>query len=151
MNPWYSLLADAVVVLHALYALTVVGGEVLVVLGGLRGWRWVHNFTWRLVHLAMIAVVVLESLVAMACPLTDLEDWLRRQAGQTVEQGTFIGRWSHGLLYVDLPGWAFTLLYCLFGLLVLATLYWVPPRMPGKARARFRYREGTKPPGRARG
>lgn len=131
MNTWYSLLADGVVLLHAVYALVVVGGEVAVLVGGALGWRWVRNFAFRLVHSLMIGVVVLESFAAMACPLTDLEDGLRRRAGQTVDAGTFIGRWTHDVLYVDLPGWAFTLIYGLFGLLVLGTLYWIPPRRPG--------------------
>jgi hypothetical protein len=122
------LLADAVVVLHLVYMLVVVGGEVAVLVGAARGWAWVRNLYFRAIHLLMIGVVVAESLMAMACPLTDLEDWLRRQAGQAVEQGTFIGRLAHAVLFVELPSWAFTVIYCLFGILVLGTLYWIPPR-----------------------
>jgi hypothetical protein len=126
----HSLLADALVALHVVYALVVVGGELVVLLGAALGWAWVRNFYFRAIHLLMIGVVVAESLLAFACPLTDLEDWLRRQAGQTVEQGTFIGRLAHQFLFLDLPSWAFRLAYCLFGLLVLATLYWIPPQLP---------------------
>ncbi len=133
-SSFLSLLADAVVVLHLIYMLVVVGGEVAVLVGAARGWVWVRNFYFRVIHLLMIGVVVAESLVAMACPLTDLEDWLRRQAGQAVEQGTFIGRLAHAVLFVELPSWVFTVIYCLFGLLVLGTLYWIPPRLPQRGR-----------------
>jgi hypothetical protein len=133
-SSFLSLLADAVVVLHLIYMLVVVGGEVVVLVGAARGWAWVRNFCFRAIHLLMIGVVVAESLVAMACPLTDLEDWLRRQAGQAVEQGTFVGRLAHAVLFVDLPSGAFTVVYCLFGLLVLGTLYWIPPRRPKRWR-----------------
>ena len=70
-------------------------GLVAILLGGWRKWRWVRNFWFRLLHFLMIAVVVVESLVGIVCPLTDWEDALREKAGETVEQGTFIGRMVH--------------------------------------------------------
>ena len=124
----YGYLADAVVVVHAAYVGFVVVGEAAILAGGLRGWAWVRNFWFRALHLALIGVVVLEVLVGITCPLTDLEGWLRAAAGQEVEQGTFVGRLVHGLLFWDAPAWAFAAGYCAFGALVLATLYWVPIR-----------------------
>ena len=42
-----------------LVAVPIVGGLVLVVVGNLRGWRWVNRLGWRAAHLAAIAVVVI--------------------------------------------------------------------------------------------
>ena len=47
----------------------------------------------------MIATVVEESVLGVSCPLTDWEDMLREKAGETVQQGTFIGRILHKLLF----------------------------------------------------
>jgi hypothetical protein len=132
----YQLLADVLVVLHAGYVGFVIFGEVLILVGGWRGWRWVRNFTFRAVHLAMILVVVAEALFGILCPLTEWEHRLRRLAGQTPEEGSFIGRWVHELLFVDLPQEMLTAIYCLFGLLVLGSMIFLPPRRPfGRKRA----------------
>ena len=126
----YSALADLVVVLHAAYALFLVVGLVLILAGMLFRWRWTRNFWFRVVHLVMIAVVVFEAAAGLVCPLTSLEWQLRRAAGETVEEGAFIARWAHELLFIEAAPWAFTVAYCLFGAAVLATWVFAPPRWP---------------------
>jgi uncharacterized protein YdhG (YjbR/CyaY superfamily) len=66
-------LADAVLVLHVAFIVFVVGGLVAVVLGNLRGWRWVNAWWLRATHLAAIGFVVAESVFDMPCPFTTLE------------------------------------------------------------------------------
>ncbi len=124
------LLADGVVVAHAAYVGFVVVGLVLILLGVVMRWQWVRNFWFRVIHFAMIGVVVLEALAGISCPLTLWEDALREKAGETVQEGTFIGRLAHELLFFDVPEAAFTPIYCLVGALVLATLVFAPPRWP---------------------
>jgi Protein of Unknown function (DUF2784) len=58
-----ALLADAVVVLHFAYVSFAVGGEILILAGGLLGWRWVRNLPFRLVHLAAVVLVAVEALL----------------------------------------------------------------------------------------
>lgn len=123
----YRLLADAVLTLHVAVVAFVVLGVVLVLLGNLRGWRWVNYLWFRLAHLAAIAVVVAESWVGVTCPLTTLEMWLRTQAGGRTYVGGFIEHWLQRVLYYDAPAWAFTLGYSLFGLLVAALWWHFPP------------------------
>ncbi|PRY06341.1 uncharacterized protein DUF2784 [Paraburkholderia sp. BL6665CI2N2] len=121
-------LADAVLVVHALLALFIVCGFVAIWLGSALGWKWVRQRLFRLVHLSAIVIVATLSLLGIACPLTTLEDWLRTGSldGQGIAQG-FIQRWVSRLLYYDLPGWVFTLLYVAFGLVVLLTWRLIPP------------------------
>lgn len=123
-------LADIVVGVHAAYVATVVGGFVLIFVGAARGWRWVRNLWIRLIHLAMIGVVALESVCGVPCPLTVWEDQLRESAGETSAGGTFIGRWLHDLIFVDLSSATLTTLYILSAAVVAATLWLVPPRRP---------------------
>lgn len=72
-----ALLADAVLVVHTLFVLFVVGGFVLIWIGHWRSWRWIRNARFRGLHLAAITFVALESLVGLSCPLTMWEDALR--------------------------------------------------------------------------
>ena len=126
----YRLLADVVVLCHAAYVTFVVLGLALILVGGWWGWSWVRNFWFRIVHLGMITIVVIESLFQITCPLTVWEEALRRRAGETVQSGAFIARWAHELMFFDADPWVFTVAYCLFGLLVVLGLWLVPPRLP---------------------
>ncbi len=129
MNPLtYRLLADAVLLLHIGVVLFVVGTLLLVIAGGVRGWAWVRNPWLRWLHLLAIAVVVLQAWFGALCPLTTLEMWLRRQAGDASYDGAFIAHWLHELLFFEAPIWIFALIYTLFGALVLAAWWWVRPR-----------------------
>ncbi len=134
----YSLAADAIVVAHLIYVSFVIFGLVLILLGRALGWTWVRNSWFRVIHLSMIMIVVVESLYSITCPLTTLEDYLRRQAGQSVQEGSFIGRMAHDLLFVDIPSQSFVWIYCLFGLLVLTSWIIVPPDCLGRIRSRLK-------------
>jgi hypothetical protein len=128
MESLYSALADVVVVLHAGYVAFVILGELAILLGILRGWGWIRNRTFRLSHLGAIGVVVFESWSGITCPLTTWEDWLRSRAGQTVEEGDFIGRWVHHVLFYQADPSVFTAIYSVFGALVVLSLIVSPPR-----------------------
>ncbi len=125
----YALLADAIVVLHSLYAGFAAGGEIAILLGALLRWRWVRNLPFRLCHLAAVLIVAAEALAGAWCPLTLWEYRLRELAGQHVEeQISFIGRLVRSVLFYDFPPWVFTLTYAAFAVLVAATLLLAPPR-----------------------
>ncbi len=126
----YKLLADMVVILHATYVGFVVFGFLLILLGAIRRWRWVRDFAFRVAHFAAIAVVCGEAILGIECPLTTLENYLRREGGQTGYAADFIGHWVHELIFFDAPPWVFTVVYVAFGLLVLATFLFAPPRLP---------------------
>ena len=120
-----AVIADAILVLHFLFVLFVVGGFALILAGAALCWSWIRDRRFRLLHLGAILLVVCESLAGMACPLTVWEDALRRAGPQ---QASFIGRWISRLLYYDFPGWAFALTYTVFALAVALTWRLVPPR-----------------------
>lgn len=124
----YALLADGVLVLHASYVLFVVGGQLLIVVGWIRHWAWTRNGWFRWLHLGAIGFVVAEAWLGVRCPLTLLENNLRGLAGSARYDMSFIAHWLGRLLFYTAPAWAFTLLYSLFGLLVVITLVLYPPR-----------------------
>ena len=85
----YSLLADGVVVVHALFVLFVVLGGILV----LRRPRvaWIH------VPAALWGVAI--EYFGWVCPLTPLETWLRARAGVARYSGGFIEHYLEPVLY----------------------------------------------------
>ena len=120
-------MADAMLVIHVSFVLFVVIGQVLIFIGKLLTWAWVRNFRFRITHLTAIAIVVLQSWLGLVCPLTLWEMNLRENAGDVVYAGSFIAHWLEQLLYYRAPEWVFLVSYTLFGLLVIASWYWVRP------------------------
>jgi hypothetical protein len=128
MNLLYRLAADFVVALHVAYVAFVILGFVAIWAGIVRRRSWARNPVFRYTHLAAIGIVVAESLLGLVCPLTIWEQRLRELAGQTAYHGDFVARWLHDLIFFEAEPWIFTVIYTLFGLLVLATFVVAPPR-----------------------
>ena len=132
--------ADALLVLHFLYFLFCVLGEVAVLLGALvlrlrpaaaGSLAWIRSRRFRIVHLAAVVIVGIEGLIGMLCPLTAWEYMLRRAAGQTVESEIpLVPRILRSVLFYDFPFWVFTVLYVGFAVLVLVSFFLFPPRKP---------------------
>ncbi|MBD3641638.1 MAG: DUF2784 domain-containing protein [Marinobacter sp.] len=128
----YLLLADSLLVLHVLLVAFVIFGLVAVFLGRLLYWRWVRNFWFRVTHLVVIGIVVLQAWLGVLCPLTVWEMELRERAGAAGYEGSFIQHWLQSLLYYSAPEWVFVLAYTVFGGVVLASWFLVRPRRPRK-------------------
>lgn len=123
----YQWLADIVLILHMSLVLFVVGGLVLIVIGNIRHWDWVNRLWFRLIHLAIVVIVMAEVWLGFVCPLTTLEMWLRQEAGHNFYEVGFVEHWVQLVLYWDLPSWVFTVAYSTFGLLVLLAWVCYPP------------------------
>ena len=126
-SAWH-LAADLMLAVHVLFVLFVVGGLLLILAGKALRWSWVRNPWFRLAHLAAIAIVVLQSWLGVACPLTTLEMALRERGGEITYSGGFIVHWMNALLYYQAPAWVFTAAYSAFGVLVAVAWFWVRPR-----------------------
>ncbi len=128
MATLYRLTADLVVVVHFAFVAFVVFGLLLTLLGGVRRWEWVRRLRFRVIHLAAIGLVVIESLCGITCPLTVWEQRLRNLAGDVTYRGDFIAACVHDLLFFDAEPWVFTIVYCSFGAVVALSRIFVPPR-----------------------
>lgn len=124
----HRLLADAVLLLHFLVVVFVVGGLALVLVGNVRHWSWVNWLPFRIAHLAAIVVVAVQAWLGALCPLTILESWLREQGGEAGYSASFIEYWLQRMLFFEAPFWVFTVAYTVFGLLVVAAWFCFPPR-----------------------
>src|SRR5215470_15615281 len=131
----YSLLADAILVIHALIVFFNLGALPAIWIGHFRRWRFVRNFWFRMVHLALIAFITAESALGAICPLTTWEDQLRMKAGLDPRyHGSFVQHWVHWLLFYNADQRIFTIGYGAFLALVLITLFVVKPRGPNSRR-----------------
>ncbi len=131
--PIYRILADVVVAIHLALVGFIVIGMAAILLGIVLKWRWVRNFWFRIIHLAMIATVVEKTILGVSCPLTDWEDQLRERAGETVRGGDIYRPDAArdlvlGCIAVD----TMTIVYYLFGLAILLVFIFAPPRWPWK-------------------
>ena len=124
----YRTLADAVLITHALFVAFVIVGLLVILVGGWRNWAWVRNRWFRLAHFAAIGLVVAQAWLGVHCPLTVLENALRRRASEQTYPRGFVAYWVGSILFYDAPAWVFILAYTAFGLLVLAALWLVPVR-----------------------
>jgi hypothetical protein len=88
-NVIYGIAADAVLVLHLSFVVFVVLGAALVF-----RWRWV-----AFVHVPAVIWGVCAELFSIVCPLTPLENVLRRLAGEPGYSGSFIERYLVPVLY----------------------------------------------------
>jgi hypothetical protein len=83
------LAADAVVLVHLAFI-------VFVVLGGFLAWR---DPRWAFAHLPAAAWGAYAELTATICPLTPLENALRREAGTQGYDGGFVEHYLIPLVY----------------------------------------------------
>ncbi len=87
---FYPLLADAVLLFHLAFVLFVVFGAVLL-------WRF-PRLAW--LHLPAVTWAGLIEITGQVCPLTPLENHLRRLSGEAGYRGGFV---EHYLLPVIYP------------------------------------------------
>jgi hypothetical protein len=80
---WYRAAADLVMVVHLLFISFVVGGAFL-------AWRW-PRIIWA--HIPAAVYHALVEFAGFTCPLTLLENYLRRRAGQAGYRGGFIAHY----------------------------------------------------------
>lgn len=126
-NAVFTLLADALLIVHVLFVCFVVLGLAAIYLGYFLKWPWVRNRSFRMLHLCAIGIVVFQSWVGVICPLTTWEMALREMAGQETYTSTFIQYWLQSILYYRAPPWVFVSLYTGFGGLVLASWFIIRP------------------------
>jgi hypothetical protein len=88
---FYHIFADIILVLHLLFIVFVVGGGLLAFLR-----RWI---IW--LHLPAAAWGAMIEFFGWYCPLTPLENQLRRLAGQSGYEGGFIEHYMLPVIYPE--------------------------------------------------
>ncbi len=111
---FYHVIAVAVLTLHLLFILWVIGGTLFT--------RW--RPVWRWLHIiSLVYSIFIETLPWPPCPLTILEGWLEARAGVTPFQGSFLVHYLDAIVYPNVPvSWiiAGAVVICAFNLGVYA-------------------------------
>ncbi len=124
-QPWLqSLAADTLVVVHLIFILFVVAG-------GLLAFRW-PKVIW--LHLPAVLWGVVIELNNWICPLTPVEQELRRAAGEGGYQGGFIDHYLVPVIYPSglTPGTQFALGLIVLSINGLIYGWWIKTRRRGK-------------------
>jgi hypothetical protein len=87
----YRLLADLIVFVHVAFV-------VFALLGGILAARW-RPFVW--IHLPAVIWAAIVEFFGWVCPLTPLENWLRRKAGQGGYPSDFVAHYILPVLYPE--------------------------------------------------
>jgi hypothetical protein len=109
----YRVLADVVVVLHLAFVLFVVLG----------GWIVLRRPRVAWIHLPAVAWAVVLELAGWICPLTPLENRLRRAAGGVGYEGGFIEHYLVPVLYPGSLTRSMQIGFAVFALSVNVALY----------------------------
>ena len=120
-------MADVVLIAHFFVAFFVTFGLVILPIGYISNWSCTRNRKMRLTHISLVGFVTFEAILGIACPLTQLESYLRNIDFSQ----SFISYWIGWLIYWDLPTSFFTILYLSCSL--WSILFWVihPPMKTG--------------------
>lgn len=123
----YSILADALLVVHFLIAAYNVFGLPTIWLGKFTKCQFIYNPWFRYSHIARMGIVLLLVLFQQICPLTNWEFQLRHMA---IELGaphpTFTQQLVDKILYHEGSWTSFGITYGLWFLAILATLKLIP-------------------------
>ena len=76
----------------------------------------------------MIGIVVAESLLGVRCLLTVWENEARATVQSGVDQD-FVTQWLDQILFYHFSHMTFTIAYTLFGIIVIALLFFVPIKL----------------------
>jgi hypothetical protein len=115
--------ADAILAAHLAIILFNVFGLVAVPIGSACGWCFVRIRWWRVLHVALLAVVAVQAALGRACILTL---WQARLEGASAPPPLIMG-WVEGAIYWPLPLWVFAVLYAVVFGYALLLLRLVPP------------------------
>ncbi len=104
----YQALADLLMLAHFTFL-------VFLSFGGFLAWRWPR---FIVVHVCLAVWGVLNAVVKVPCPLTEMEDWARRRAGEEGLPRGFIDHYLTGVVYPEEHVVTFQL--CLAGLIAVS-------------------------------
>ncbi|MBL1218333.1 MAG: DUF2784 domain-containing protein [Planctomycetes bacterium] len=126
----YRLLADLILVSHFGIVLFILSGMVLPIIGAWRRWNWVRSPWYRLTHLVLLGLIVIQTWLSIECPLTTWEVRLRMAADENTQAytTTFMQHWVGQLLFYNAPLWLFAVIYTVMICLCLASLILCPIR-----------------------
>ena len=141
---FWRLLADIIVIIHLLFVIFMVVGFLLTLTAVIgvyvfqKGGWFARFFDWKIfrwAHLCGIAFVGALTILGMYCPLTNLENALRRRAQDPAQySGSFIVHYLEKLLYPNIAPIILTIATIFIAVFTVLTFILRSParKKPGK-------------------
>ena len=130
-------MADVVLISHFCVVFYVTFGLLILPIGYMFNWIWTRHRKMRLIHASFVGFITLEAVLGIACPLTQIEIYLRNIDFSQ----SFVSYWITELIYWDLPKAFFIILY--LSCSSWSLLFWVihpPMKTSGNMRAWIKIR-----------
>ena len=112
------IFSEIVLLFHFTIFLFMISSFFFIPFGYYKNWKWVKNKNYRLTHLFLMGIILIETILGFMCPLTILENFLRNGTKVNNKFTEII----HLIMYWDLPSYQFIILY-LLSLLYLIFLW----------------------------
>ncbi|MFC1822051.1 DUF2784 domain-containing protein [Thermodesulfobacteriota bacterium] len=126
----YVFAADVILLMHFAFVVFVVFGFVFIWIGHYFKLKSVKNAKFRIYHILSMGFVLCESLIGTICPLTEWENEIRLQGGQSqIYETSFVKDWVHKIMFFDFSERTFTIIYIFFFALMLLTFWIIPPKI----------------------
>ena len=117
------LFSEIVLLFHFCIFLFIILSFFLIPFGYYQKWEWVKNKYYRLIHLVLMGIILIETILGFMCPLTILENYLRNDIGVDNNLTQII----HQIMYWNLPNYQFIILYILsFSYLIFLWFFFKP-------------------------
>ena len=117
----YELAADLTALIHLAFIAFILFGAFL-------GRR---SRPWRIAHIGCMSYGIVVEAFSWYCPLTYLEQYLRRKAGRGLYEEPFITHYLNQLIYPDVAPWSLVVI-AIVVLLANLAFYFVWFRRPGR-------------------
>ena len=117
------IFSEIVLFFHFIVFLFITVSFFLIPFGYFQKWKWVKNKYYRLTHLVLMGIILIETILGFMCPLTILENFLRNN----IEVDNNLTQIIHQIMYWNLPNYQFIILYILsFSYLIFLWFFFKP-------------------------
>ena len=122
------IFSEIVLLLHFFIFLFIVFSFFFIPFGYYKNWEWVKNKNYRLIHLFLMGIVLIETILGFMCPLTILENFLRSD----IKVNNKFTEIIHQIMYWNFSNYQFIILYLLSFLYLIFLWFFFKPNFEKK-------------------
>ena len=122
------IFSEIVLLFHFTIFLFMVSSFFFIPFGYYKNWEWVKNKNYRLIHLFLMGIVLIETILGFMCPLTILENFLRSD----IKVNNKFTEIIHQIMYWNFLNYQFIILYLLSFLYLIFLWFFFKPNFEKK-------------------
>ena len=122
------IFSEIVLLFHFFIFLFMVSSFFFIPFGYYKNWKWVKNKNYRLIHLFLMGIILIETILGFMCPLTILENFLRAE----IKVNNKFTEIIHQIMYWNFSNYQFIILYLLSFLYLIFLWFFFKPNLEKK-------------------